>query len=289
MNIDGATALYSVVGKPVEHSLSPAIHNFLFRRFKVNAVYVALPVEASDFAQLLAALGKTSFRGLNITTPHKVRALESLTGLGSAAVTVGAANTLVRDGLGYRGLNTDGAGFCDFIEKELSLPLDGINFCILGAGPAARAVIHELHRRKVRTMSVINRSREVFCSDFFKKVMADSYLIRGLAGSEWAAHGLSSADILINATSWGLGGRTETEPPWQLEEFSGKMVIDLNYLPSEEKTSFMKLFGETVVKHDGSGMLRWQAGHAFEAWTGIKLTSEDHKALKAHLAGLDRP
>ena len=287
MLIKGSTKIYAVTGKPVVHSLSPAIHNFLFQRFQIDAVYLALPVEPQDFSTLVRGLGKTSVYGLNITTPHKVRAKKNLQVLGPTAKAVGAANTLVRRKDGWKGINTDGKGFCHWLEDEVGFSLQGKKVVVLGAGPAARAVLFELHKRKVHTLTVINRSASKFRKTFFKQLSKRGINLLCSDDKKVKSY-LSEAELIINGTSWGLGGSTKAAPPWQLAKLSPSLVVDLNYCAGSD-TPFQKLFPKKVQSFDGQGMLRWQATFAFTAWTGRKLADKDHRALKQHLAKLDRP
>ena len=287
MPINGATKLYGLAGKPVEHSLSPAIHNFLFQRFGINGVYVAFPVEPEDFSTLLRGVSKTGLFGLNITTPHKVRACKVLTSLGATAKAVGAANTLVRKPRGWHGVNTDGQGFCDWVEQEASFPLKGARVVLLGAGPAARAVLCELAERKAASVAVLNRSTDKYRKSFFRQMKKRGVLLEQKDSAK-AKELLQEAHIIINGTSWGLGGKSKGKSPWKVEKCKPEIVVDCNYHVSG-KTPFIELFGKKIKKFDGQGMLRWQAALAFTLWTGRKVTNNDHRALKQHLDKLDRP
>ena len=287
MQIKGSTKIYAVTGKPVVHSLSPAIHNFLFHRFQIDAVYLALPVEPQDFSTLLRGLGKTSVCGLNITTPHKVRAKKNLKVLGPTANAVGAANTLVRQKDGWKGINTDGKGFCHWLESEVGFSLQGKKVVVLGAGPAARAVLYEMNRRKLETLTVINRSASKFRKSFFKELRKSGTNLLSSDDKRVKSY-LSAAELIVNGTSWGLGGSAKASPPWQIAKLTPSLVVDLNYCAGSE-TPFQKLFPKGVQSFDGQGMLRWQATFAFTEWTSRKLADKDHRALKQHLAKLDRP
>ena len=287
MHIKGSTKIYAVTGNPVVHSLSPAIHNFLFSRFQVNAVYVALPVEKEDFSVLLRGLSKTAVMGLNVTTPHKVRARKSLQSLGPTAQAVGAANTLIRTKDGWKGINTDGKGFCHWLENEVGFSPKSKRIVVLGAGPAARAVLFELVKSSFLSLTVVNRSRDKFRKTFFKGLKKNGVELIG-GDDEKVDERLAEADLIVNGTSWGLGGRSKGSPPWKLSKLSPSLVVDLNYC-ADKKTPFQSLLAKGVESYDGQGMLRWQASHAFTEWTGKKLTEKDHRALKEHLANLDRP
>jgi len=291
VSFDGRTRLFAVVGSPVEHSLSPAIHNFLFRRFAVNAAYVALPVRAEDFGMLLRGLATTAFDGLNVTTPHKERALRRMTRLSPAARSVGAVNTLRRRSDGFEGHNTDGVGLADFLEHEVRRPLQGSTVVVLGAGPAARAVVDEFCRRRPEGLYVLNRTATRFRSRFFRGLARRSFVHLLPLGDERSADALGRADVVVNGTTWGLGAGPAAGPcAWDLSLLpASALAVDMNYGASGGPTPFLAALPSRVRSFDGTGMLRWQATHAFTTWTGFDLDERDHRALKVHLDKLDRP
>lgn len=287
MDISGGTRLYGVVGQPVAHSLSPAIHNFLFRRLGVDGVYVPLPTGPRNLGRLLVALAGTSFAGLNVTTPHKEAALRLALSSDASARASGGANTLVRRGRGWKALSTDGEGLCAFLEGELRVPLAGRRVVVLGAGPAARSLVHALVRRSSASLTVVNRSPGRLRAAPLRRLAARGAVTACVAGSAEARTALGECQVLVHATSWGGAASADAPAPWDLGTLpGGVLAVDCNY--GAGATPFLALLPRAVEGHDGRGMLRWQAARAFQAWTGLQPGPADMRALRAHLAKLDR-
>jgi shikimate dehydrogenase len=285
VTISGKTRIYAVAGSPVAHSLSPLIHNFLFQKFNIDAVYVALPVDVENFPSLISSLAMTSFDGVNITTPHKTKLVgrKLLLKLSKEAEELSAVNTLKRVGHHWEGYNTDGSGLCDFIELDCRVSLSNTKITVLGAGPAAKAVVLEIIRRDGK-VSVLNRSEEGLLHPFWQNLVD-----RGSICADFSCSGkdsneiLSSADIIINGTGYGQGGRTpDSTLPWKMDSLSPSLVIDMNY-GKEKLTPFLKLFGKTINCFNGRGMLMRQACLAFTIWTGFEVNEDVQEALELYI------
>jgi 3-dehydroquinate dehydratase/shikimate dehydrogenase len=208
------TALYGVVGRPIGHSLSPALHNAAFGALGVDAVYV--PLEASDADDFLAFADALGVAGASVTAPFKL-ALAPHARLDDAATRVGALNTLRREAAGWAATNTDVDGFLAPLDGHL--PLGGARVAVLGAGGAARAVAYALGRRGARVT--------VYARDLSK-----AGPVAALAGGETAAWPPppGSWDLLVNATPIGTAPRIE-ESPLPGARFDGGLVYDLVYNP----------------------------------------------------------
>ncbi|CAN0486060.1 unnamed protein product, partial [Phaeothamnion confervicola] len=151
MTVDAHTRVAGIIGWPVEHSLSPAMHNAAFAALGLNWVYAAFAVHPDRVAEAVRGLAAAGCAGLNATIPHKHAVLECCSEASEAARAIGAANTLVPDGSGgFRADNTDAAGFLRALDEQAPLDLAGADALVIGAGGAARAVVFALRSRGAR-------------------------------------------------------------------------------------------------------------------------------------------
>ncbi len=248
-----------VIGWPVAHSLSPLIHGIWAAREGRGIRYDAIPVEPDDasFRVAIERLAQEGYKGVNITLPHKERALALADEASGEARAAGAANMLT---FGKRRLfadNSDIAGFAAAIEETGKAPRSAL---ILGAGGAARGVAIALRRRlDVSAIAVANRTRA--------KAETVAMLVEGET-IDWAERGraLSRIDLLVNTTSLGMTG----EPPLEIDLAAlaeTATVADIVYAPLE--TPLLKaarLQGCAVI--DGLAMLMHQAAFGYRAWLG---------------------
>jgi shikimate dehydrogenase len=260
--IDALTVLTGVLGYPVRHSLSPAMHNAAFRALGLNWVYLAFEVAPDRLAQAIAGMRGLGIRGLNLTIPHKEAVLPLLDGLTDAARHIGAVNTLFWDSERLIGDNTDTEGFLRALYESGVNPA-GQTVLVLGAGGAARAVVYAL-RQQGCTVWLANRSQERV------QALADAFGCAGILPlkhdvlAECAAH----ADGVVNCTSLGMEPHADTMPPVPVEALpAGAWVCDLVYRPLQ--TRLLQAAAARGLKTiDGLGMLVYQGALAFERWTG---------------------
>ena len=251
--IDQHTVLYGVAGWPIEHSLSPVMHNAAFAAAGINAVYVALAVR--DIAGCMAGMRALGLRGLSVTIPHKSAVIPHLDGLDERAREIGAVNTVVnRDGrlIGY---NTDAAGALKALEERISLA--GRRCVILGAGGAARAIGFVL-RGKVAAITVANRSLD-----------RGRALARSLGCAFISLDELKGveADLLIQTTPVGMAPEDRACPvPEQILK-EGMAVMDIIYNPLETKLLTMAR-SRGCVTITGLSMFIHQGAEQFRLWTG---------------------
>ena len=261
--ISGTTRVAAVIGDPVHHSLSPALHNAAFSAAGLDWVYVALPVAAGRGASALEAMRTLGIAGLSVTMPHKTDVAAAVDVLDPAARALQAVNTVVvQDDGRLAGYNTDGAGFVDSLLAA-GIDPQGASIVVLGAGGAARAVIDELARRGAQDIAVVNRT------------VAAALVAAKLAGGigriadAGAIHG---ADIVVNATSLGMGMDPTDETGIACNPASlraGQVVADLVYHPLQTGLLLAaQRRGATVV--DGLGMLVYQAVRQQQLWTGVR-------------------
>ena len=254
--LTAATRVAAVIGSPVRHSRSPAIHNAAFAALGLGWVYVAFDVAPGRGADALAAMRALGLGGLSVTMPHKLDVARAVDELSPAAALLGAVNTVVPlpDGR-VAGHNTDGDGFVDSLRAEGVDP-NGMRVALLGGGGAARSVAVALAAAGAREIVVVNRSPA--------GAAAVAALGRGRVG---AAVDVARADLVVNATSVGMGG-ADAGTSVDVALLSARQVVaDLVYHPLETRLlREARAVGATTV--GGLGMLVHQAARQFTLWTG---------------------
>lgn len=258
-----APPLAGVLGWPVGHSRSPALHGHWLARYGLPGAYVALPVRPGDLAEALAALPKLGFRGVNVTLPHKEAALALAAVATERARRIGAANTLTfLPGGGFEADCTDGEGFIANLRQSAPAwrPEAG-PAVVLGAGGAARAVVDALIEAGVPRIRLANRTRAR------AEALAEAAGPR-VAVVDWAAAeaALDGAATLVNTTALGMEG----QPPLDLaleRAPDHALATDLVYAPLV--TPFLARARERgLATVDGLGMLLHQAAPGFARWFG---------------------
>ncbi|MEL6914356.1 MAG: shikimate dehydrogenase [Pseudomonadota bacterium] len=257
--------LAGVIGDPVAHSKSPQLFAHWLAELGLLGQYVPLPVQHANFEEVVRVLPRMGFKGVNVTLPHKVDALALAEKKSDRAVMIGAANTLIfrSDGLIHAD-NTDGYGFLTNL-REAAPDWDpkAAPAAVLGAGGAARAVIHALLDCGVPKILLTNRTRgkaQALRSDFGSRIDVVDWADAGAAVGE--------AGTLVNTTSLGMTGQPALQVP--LNGLApGKVVSDLVYAPLEtDLLRAARAAGCTTV--DGLGMLLHQAVPGFERWFGVR-------------------
>lgn len=265
--------LYGIVGHPLGHSLSPALHTWNFHRLGLPAVYLRWDIPPQGLEHFVTAVRTLPIAGASVTIPHKEAVIPLLDGLTPAAGRMGAVNTLFWQEGRLLGDNTDARGFM--------APLLGRRFqsaLVLGAGGAARAVLAGLQDLEVAEIHLANRSQAraaLLAADFGCKVLP------------WEERTKTQCDIVINTTPLGMQGRDLSESPWPDEEFRpGQLAYDLVYNPL--RTRFLTAAaaaGCEVV--DGLAMFLGQAAEQCRIWTNKELPSLQAREFLAQL--LERP
>ncbi|MEW6208135.1 MAG: shikimate dehydrogenase [Acidobacteriota bacterium] len=254
------TAITGIIGKPVHHSASPAMHSAAFEAMSLDMVY--LPFEVDDLGEFFDSIQSERVSGLSVTIPHKVAVMSLMDEIDETAQKIGAVNTVVmRDGR-LSGYNTDAAGAMEPLEKICDLKRESC--AVLGAGGAARAVVCGLVERGA-AVTVFARDTER------AQTLAESFGVRVLPFSEFAA---SRATIVINTTPVGMRGHSEDQSPVPRASLGDRRIVyDLVYNPLE--TRFLrdaKEEGCCVVT--GLDMLIAQAALQFRLWTGLDAPAE---------------
>ena len=263
----------AVIGHPVGHSLSPQMHNAALAELArsdprfADWRYHAFDIEPGGLPAALGLMRGRGFRGVNLTVPHKVLAVDLVSALDPGAAEAGAVNTLFLEGQGWRGFNTDGYGVAAALLEEFGIGLKGTPVVILGAGGAARGVAVECLRAGCAGLWVANRSRPNL--DALLAHLAP--LARGVEvraiGDGRTARGLPAGAVVINATSAGL--RPADPAPADLEAFGGAAAVyDMIYNPP--RTRLLAQAGNLGIPcANGLGMLVHQGAKALEIWTGV--------------------
>ena len=261
------TARAGIIGWPVEHSLSPAMQNAAFRALGLAWHYDRLPTPPGQVGGLLAGLAARGYRGANVTVPHKEAVLPFLAQIDSEARAIGAVNTLVLladdTAGGWAGHNTDAAGFLSAL-REAGFEPAGASALVLGAGGAARAVVHALVAAGC-SVAVHNRTPQRAARLAAELASAGGRPVRALSLDEIQPDGV---DLLVNATSLGMGtqaGASAWPEPRPLP--ARWMVYDLVYKP-EETPLLARARAAGAAAVGGLGMLVHQGALAFELWTG---------------------
>jgi shikimate dehydrogenase len=260
LSVVGAhTRLAAVIGSPVRHSLSPAMHNAAFRALGLDWIYLAFEVAAAEVPAAFAGARALRIAGLSVTIPHKAAALAAVDESTNAARDIGAVNTVVASGDGILlGDNTDGAGFLASLADEGFDPA-GRTCAVVGAGGAARAVVHALAGAGAAEVVVVNRSPE----------RAESAAaLAGPAGRAGVAADIEGADLVVNATPLGLAGTEAGDSPLDVRLLGpGQLLVDL--IPNPAVTPLMRAAADRGARVAGGlGMLVHQGALAFELWTG---------------------
>ena len=266
--MNGKTQLFGLLGWPVGHSHSPAMHNAAAAALGLNWAYVPLPVRPDRLADALRGLVALGFRGANVTVPHKETVLPHLDAVYPAARVIGAVNTLVVSDGRLTGFNTDWSGFLADLESY-RLALYGRDCLVLGAGGSARAVIYALLRRGCRVTVLARRPEQAqqLVADLARAFPEATLRADELQAAVGVAAGLDEP-IVINATPLGMVGANVDLSPWPDAPLPrGAFVYDLVYNPRQTRL-LAQAAADGRRAANGLGMLVHQAAEAFEVITG---------------------
>ena len=255
----------AVIGDPARHSRSPAIHNAAFSAAGIDWVFTAFEVPAGKGAAALDAMRVLGLAGMSVTMPLKAEVAAAADTADAEVEILAAANCIVPLGDGrLHAANTDAAGFVAGLRADAGLSPEGLRVVLLGGGGAARAVAWGLAAAGAADVAVINRTgakAEAAAS------IADAASRSGRPGRVGAMEDIAAADLVVNATSVGMGSDgTMPCDPTLLRP--GQVAVDLVYEPLE--TAWLDALRQRSVEaHNGLSMLAYQAAAAFELWTGI--------------------
>ena len=283
------TAL-AVIGHPIAHSVSPAMHNAAIAKLKERDsrfsdwAYYRFDIAPEDLAEAIPLFYKNNFLGLNLTIPHKVQAMDQIYGVSPDAERMGAANTLVWGEHGYDGFNTDGYGLKTGLKSDLGVDLKGTTILLLGSGGAARAAAVQCLLDGCAKLYIGNRSVERL-----EQVMS---AVRSMPGSERVEafplsqppRGLPPEGVLINATSLGL--KADDPAPFDAESLPlGWSVYDMIYNPAA--TELLKAAAARGLRvANGLSMLVHQGARSLEIWSHVEVDAHSMQRAACHTLNL---
>ena len=268
--ISGKTIVCGIIGDPIEHTMSPAMHNTAFQTLGLDYTYVPFRVKSLELKKAIEGIRGLNLRGLNVTIPHKVAVMQFLERIDPLAEKIGAVNTIVNDDGILSGYNTDATGFLQTLHDKDVDPEDK-KVLLLGAGGAARAIGNVLAGEKAR-ITILNRRQELSWAEDLARLLMRHYGAKVNAGEltpENLQRAIEGVDIVVNSTSLGMSPDDDQTPvPADLLGAS-LTVFDVVYNPLETRLlREAKTAGAKTIS--GLEMLVRQGAVAFEKWTGIK-------------------
>ena len=277
-DIKGTTRICGLIGNPVEHSISPLIHNSLSEFENIDMAYGTFRVNQGEVKKAVDGAFALNILGMNVTVPHKQEVIAALSDIDPLAEAIGAVNTLVRTENGYKGYNTDILG----LERELSdagIKLENNRVVILGAGGAARAIAFLCADKKAAEVIIINRTRtkaedianavnKHFNKEVTKVLGLDEY--DRLEGNSY---------IMIQTSSVGLYPHND-DVIISDEVFYERASVGVDIIYNPAETMFMKLIKKQGKKaYNGLKMLLYQGVSAFELWNGVTVPDDTIKKV----------
>jgi shikimate dehydrogenase len=267
MAISGKTRVCGVIGDPIEHTLSPTIHNAAFNHLGLDFVFLAFRVKAADLENALRGMRGLGIHGLNVTMPHKSTVTAYLDEMDSAVKFLGSANTILNEDGKLSGFNTDGVGALKAL-RENGVEVSEKKVLLLGAGGAAKAIAFAL-AQEVNELVVLNRAAEKA-----KKIAEalgrtlNKKVVGGALSPDAISKNLQDSDVLINATSVGMNPNANQSIVTPQLLRADLTVMDIVYNPVETKLAKdAKATGARVIS--GVEMLIFQGAASFEIWTGL--------------------
>ena len=267
---------YAVIGDPIDHSLSPNIHNAAFRHLKLDHTYIAYKIPAGELSAGIEALKAIKIAGFNVTIPHKIEMMKFLDEMDTTCKVIGAVNTVLNEDGKLKGYNTDMIGFLDPIKKK-NLVIKDSQVLLLGAGGAARAIVTAMVKEKAGKITIVNRTLENAnkLAEFTKKIggNVDTVSIQEVNKL------IADYKFIINSTS--IGMRNEPSPISTENISKDSIVYDIVYQPiNTDLIKKSKENGATIIY--GYEMLLSQAACSFEIW---HKTEAPYDVMKKALLG----
>lgn len=277
MRINGSTKLLGLIGCPLEHSLSPLIHNTFINDVRENLVYLPFEIIPENFKQGIEGLKALNVKGFNVTIPYKERIIELLDEVSEESSFIGAVNTVVNKKGRLIGYNTDCKGF-SMALKENNIKLRGLNVLVIGAGGAAKAVVYQLIKENAKSIVLTNRT-EKRAEDLVKSFnKITNSLIKCIKFDETElVKNILDIDVIINTTPVGMYPDSN-QCIIQNNHFFKKDKVYCDIIYNPVTTKFLKQAQEVGAKTIGGlDMLIYQACYSFKLWSGIL---PDHKKVR---------
>lgn len=276
MNITGSTILTGLLGSPVAHSVSPAMHNEAFRLLDLNYVYLAFNVGTDSLKDAVKGLKTLGARGFNLTMPDKIAILDLVDELTPAARLAGACNTVINDNGHLIGHTTDGIGYMRSVA-DAGHDIIGKKMTLLGAGGAATAICTQAALDGVKEIDIFRRNRpEAFAqtvafADRTAKDTGCKIHVYDFADETQMKKSLAESAILTNATNVGMAPDTDAIPIPDVHFLHPELIVsDIIYNPRQ--TQLLKIAASMGCPvFNGMYMLLYQGAAAFECWTGLEM------------------
>lgn len=272
MKIGASTRLVGIIGDPLDHTLSPVIHNAAFDHLGLDWCYLPLPVREGQLGNALRGIRALSFAGVNVTMPFKTDVIPMLDEVTAFAGAVGAVNTILVENDRLIGYNTDGRGFCAALEGEIGYDIRDKKVLVLGAGGAARSICVSVALAGCRSIMIINRTIKK-AEELEKVIRRSAPGVQVSCTSPENNYDIMSAkpDVIINTTPLTDPGGKLGIPVSLLN--GNHLVCDINY-SLYPAPILQEAEGNGAQVMDGKGMLLYQAAAAFEIWTGMQAPVE---------------
>jgi len=264
-----------IIGYPLSHTLSPLMHNSVFKKYGMNWEYIVMETRPELVQDAVSRVRKEGMRGINVTIPHKHAVMPFLDKIDRAAKTIGAVNTVVNNKGVLTGYNTDYLGFMATLNDE-KINLKGKNVIMIGAGGAAHAIGYAIKISKPKQFRIFNID-EKMTAGLVKKLGLKGTLSYNIKKTAAQDELVKNADFIINCTSVGMHGN---EIPYDIDALKkGAFVYDIIYNP--EMTPLLKRAKKLGARtKNGLDMLIYQGMEAFKLWTGRK---SDYALIKRKL------
>ena len=272
MNIDGKTQKYGLIGNPVEHSVSPIIHNSLAEKMKQNMVYSTFQVDSEDLEKAIDGAHALKIQGLNVTVPYKMDVMKHLSSIEEDAKIIGAVNTLVYQSEGYHGRNTDYEGLYRAMKSD-NINIEKEHVIILGAGGAARAALYMCMKYSNYPIYILNRTKNKAeklvdeMNQHFSRTQATAFTI-----DEYKKiPKIQKRYVAIQTTSVGLYPNI-SDVVIEKQDFYELLHTGYDIIYNPVKTEFMnRVEGVNGKSYNGLKMLLYQGILAYEAWRNLKV------------------
>jgi shikimate dehydrogenase len=272
------TKTYCIIGDPIHHSLSPAMHNAAFAAKGLNCTYIAFRVPEGELKESIESLRGINIAGFNVTTPHKIQVMTYLDELESTAKKASAVNTVNNIEGTFRGYNTDVYGFIEPLHKR-QVDFRGMHVLLLGSGGVARAVVVALAEQNGVAKLVIS-NRDIKRANELAKLGSCLGINCEVIPLERAQDSSPACDLIVNATTLGMNNEPSVIDYEHIQK--GSIVYDIVYRPLVTGLIENAKYAQASVVY-GYEMLIEQGAKAFEIWTGL---SAPRDAMKKNLLGI---